>query len=237
MLSGPERKAIDRIVNASRESITAPPTVVAQFLDWAAKDPDAPAVIDQERTFSYGDVERITRSIAGGITPGSRVGIALNRSPESVLAMLGVMRAGAAYVPIDPSWPIDRIAFIVGDSQLDLVIGSDHFELNVPTKRLDDLVAQGPESTPSIQDGDLAYILYTSGSTGRPKGVMIEHGALTNYVSWASRFYDQGQRLTFPLFTALTFDLTVTSVFVPLVSGGAIRVYGDDNGRTDLSIL
>ncbi len=88
-----------------------------------------------------------------------------------------------------------------------------------------------------VSANDLAYILFTSGSTGRPKGVMIEHCSLANYVSWAKRYYLRGEVLDFPLFTPLSFDLTVTSIFVPLASGGRIVVYEEDEGPFDLTLL
>jgi len=237
LLTRPQRVAVDQTINADRRPADVHPNVIAQFLGRAAQAPDAVAIIDQDRSLTYDEVERLSGSIASGLASGSLVGIALNRSAEAVVSMIGVLRAGAVYVPIDPAWPQDRISFVVDDAQIDMVIAAQDLGLDVQTVRFDDATAYTPQSAVSIADDDLAYVLYTSGSTGTPKGVMIEHSALANYVSWASRFYDRGQRLTFPLFTALTFDLTVTSVFVPLVSGGTIRVYPETPGQSDLSIL
>ena len=79
---------------------------------------------------------------------------------------------------------------------------------------------------------DLAYIIYTSGSTGKPKGAMVQHSNLLNYVTWAKDFYLQGERLDFPLFSSLSFDLTVTSIFVPMISGGSIVVYPEEDASS-----
>ena len=237
LLSDVERSTIDVTVNGERRPVEAEPHVVSQFLDWVAAEPDAVAISAQGGSFSFSDVDRLTGSVAAGITPGSVVGIALERSAEAVLAMLGVLRAGAAYVPIDPAWPAERTEFVIDDAGVDVVIGGEEISDRIPVIGFDDLAANDPVEGPTIASDDLAYILYTSGSTGTPKGVMIQHGSLANYVSWARRFYDRGDRLTFPLFTALTFDLTITSLFVPLVSGGTIRVYEDVRGHADLAIL
>ncbi len=79
---------------------------------------------------------------------------------------------------------------------------------------------------------DLAYIIYTSGSTGKPKGAMVQHSNLLNYVTWAKDFYLQGERLDFPLFSSLSFDLTVTSIFVPMISGGSIVIYPEEDASS-----
>ena len=84
---------------------------------------------------------------------------------------------------------------------------------------------------------DLAYLIYTSGSTGRPKGVLIEHGGLADYLSWADRQYVRGDRLRFPLFTSLAFDLTITSLFLPLITGGTLEIYPEPDGPVDTALL
>jgi amino acid adenylation domain-containing protein len=146
---------------------------------------------------------------------------------------LGVMRAGAAYVPIDPAYPMERVKRITTDSAARWVItdGSgagaamDGSETSVP---FSEMLAVRDDETPELgspRSGDLAYVIYTSGSTGQPKGVEIEHGGLMDYLEWAERQYIRGDRLAYPLFTSLAFDLTVTSLFLPLMTGGELMVY------------
>ena len=232
-----EKAAVLAAVNGNSEQTPATRDVIAQFLDRVRQTPGAAAIVADDRTWSYADADRITRSLAAGIEPGSVVGVALPRSPEAVLSMVGILRAGAAYVPIDPSWPQERVKFIVEDANCSLVITDTPRDLGVTSVQFEDALAAATPNGRSIDGADLAYILYTSGSTGKPKGVMVEHGSLANYVSWASGFYDRGQGLTFPLFTPLTFDLTITSIFVPLVSGGTIRVYPETSEQGDLAVL
>ncbi len=236
LLSAEDRAKVVGIANPDPVSADAD-NVVAQFLSRAQEAPDAIAITHGDMSWSYAEVDRITRSVAASISAERVVGVALPRSPQAVLSMLGILRAGAAYLPIDPSWPAERINFVLDDAKCSVVISDGPLAGDVSTLRLDELSVTPPQPAVAINDADLAYILYTSGSTGKPKGVMIEHGSLANYVSWASRFYDQGRRLTFPLFTPLTFDLTVTSIFVPLVSGGSIRVYGEIAAQADLAVL
>lgn len=237
LLSSSEKNVIDQAINPGGHNAVDELSVVAQFEQWAANDPESIAIIESGTSYTYGDLERLTRSIASAITPKSIVGVALDRSAEAVMAMLGVLRAGSAYVPIDPAWPTERIEFVSEDAGVDLIISDEPMTAKTPNVSPRVLMDHEPTELPTIEASDLAYVLYTSGSTGTPKGVMVEHRSLANYASWASRFYDGGQRLTFPLFTALTFDLTLTSVFVPLISGGSIRIYPGSAGHSDLSIL
>jgi len=109
--------------------------------------------------------------------------------------------------------------------------------------RIDELLDSTPPAdvAPTLLDGtwlhDLAYIIYTSGSTGRPKGVAVEHLGLAEYLEWAARQYVRGDRLTFPLFTSLSFDLTITSLFLPLITGGTLVVYEETDGPVDAALL
>jgi len=234
LLEEEERGVIDAAVNRSVR-VNDVTDVVSQFAAVAARTPTATALVDGDDSWSYARLDDESRAVAANFEPGVVVGVALPRSARAVATILGSLRAGATFVPIDPSWPLDRIRFVVEDAGCSMVVADR--DLGVDTTPYERLGSLPPVPDARPEPEDLAYVLYTSGSTGKPKGVMIEHRSLAHYVSWATAFYDQGRRLTFPLFTPLTFDLTITSIFVPLVSGGAIRVYPESESQTDLVVL
>ena len=190
---------------------------------------------------------------AAGIGPGDLVALCMEHSIEVVCAILGILKTGAAYVPIDPTAPQERVAHMLGELQetragtLPVLVTQARLTGTLPrdaarvmTLDADFDTIRGYPVTgvwPAIAPHDLAYVIYTSGSTGTPKGVMIEHRSLVNYVWWANRSYCRGERLAWALFSSLAFDLTVTSIFTPLISGGRIVVYREDPAMQGLAVL
>ncbi|MDE1147117.1 MAG: amino acid adenylation domain-containing protein [Azospirillaceae bacterium] len=220
----------------------------------AARTPDAPAVRQGGRVLSYADLNRRANRLARrlrqlGAGPDVAVGLLMERSPDLLVAILGILKAGAAYLPLDPAWPDDRLALVAGDSAIRLMVSrADH------APRLRHLEGAPPLTVVAVDDpelealegadlalpvgpGDAAYILYTSGTTGKPKGTIVPHQGVVNYCHWAAGAYLDDRRLAFPLFSPITFDLTVTSIFVPLITGGSIVVYPDDGAGGTPSIL
>ncbi|MEI6205657.1 MAG: amino acid adenylation domain-containing protein [Desulfuromonadales bacterium] len=208
-------------------------------------NPDAPALIRPTGADLYGDLACLTyrelqervdgtaRLLAGryGIAPGSLVGFLAGRSPELLILLLAILRAGAAYIPVDVSYPAERIRHIITDSGMDLLVTDRDVPLPVRTLMLAELNATwnecGPEP-PAVSPAtdSTAYIIYTSGSTGLPKGCEITHANLAHYVAWAAGEYLAAQPYgCFAFATPLSFDLTVTPVFAPLVNGSSIFVY------------
>ncbi len=163
------------------------------------------------------------RLIAAGVRPEARVAVAMPRSVELVVALLAVVKAGGAYVPIDPDYPADRIAFMLADADPTLLVTNADIATTVPT--LDPSDAEGPASSPEsrIEPANPVYMIYTSGSSGRPKGVVVEHQGLADYLAWARAAYPSATGASL-LHTSVSFDLTVTSLWVPLTVGGAVRV-------------
>lgn len=226
----------------------APTSVLSLIRDSMRANPDAVAVRDGARTLTYAELRAAASMLAtrlrrDGVRAETVVGIALDRSAELVVAMLGVFEAGGAFVPMDPAYPDSRLAFIVSDAGASRVIGSSGMEARVKSWGatavvLGPLVGLSPASDELIEPApnDLAYVLYTSGSTGQPKGVEVTHASLADYVAWAAREYGSERGLAWPLFTSPSFDLTLTSIFAPLASGGTIVIYADDAGRSGLLV-
>jgi amino acid adenylation domain-containing protein len=153
-----------------------------------------------------------------GIEPDNIVGIMVEHSVEMITGILGILKCGGAYMPIDPDFPQKRIDSMLKDSGVEIIVGNHHL-------RGTDLAPVTRNPQPVAIPSNLAYIIYTSGTTGKPKGVMIPHQGLVNYSWWAAQMYVKDEPVNFPLYSNLSFDLTVTSIFTPLITGGAVIVY------------
>jgi amino acid adenylation domain-containing protein len=178
------------------------------------------------------------------VEPGDRVAVLARRSIETVAAVLGVLRARAVWVPIDPKYPSTRIDWMASDSDARLLLTDEPARsgaaADLPVLSIDEVIdatEEGPSAVGDPHPEDLAYLIYTSGSTGRPKGVQVEHRGLIGYLDWASRQYVRGDRLSFGLFTSLSFDLTITSLFLPLITGGVLEVYPEPDNAADSALL
>ncbi len=199
----------------------------------------AMAVVHGMKWLNYKQVQqqslRIARNLVSQqITRGSRVGILLPRGIDATLAILGVVQAGACYVPIDTEYPDSRILFMMEDAELALLITTPEFKSRFDTKInckevSDLLVAENPETKlPVIQGNDPVYCIFTSGSTGTPKGCVITHDQLSWYLDWSLNVYFDGiSGSSVPLFTSLAFDLTVTTIFGSLISGNCLTIFDE----------
>ncbi len=220
-------------------------TVVDLFEQQARSGPERVALACDGVTLTYAELDRRADRLARGLRergagPGTRVAIALPRSPEALVAILGVLKCAAAYVPLDTAYPPARIARIL-DAAAPLLVLSDAAardclgEFDGEVSDLDEVAVgeAGGAAPPVSRPGpaDVAYVIYTSGSTGKPKGVLVGHAGLANYVTWARKQYLGERPGDFPLFSSLAFDLTVTSLFVPLISGGRVVVYPERAGE------
>ncbi|MBP7867344.1 MAG: amino acid adenylation domain-containing protein [Acidobacteria bacterium] len=238
-LPAAERGFLLETYNATASDYPADRTLHALFEAQAARTPERAALVCEGTAMTYGGLNaaanRLARVLrAKGAGPGHFVGILMHRRPELVVAILGTLKAGAAYVPIDPSYPADRIAYIAGDAGMTLLLTEAALAGRIEGtaeqlvwERLD-LANENPDNpSPAAGPGDLVYMIYTSGSTGKPKGVMLRHRNVVNYVTWAQRAYLEGEALDFSLHSSISFDLTVTSVFTPLLSGNTLVIYPD----------
>ncbi|HEX2566602.1 MAG TPA: amino acid adenylation domain-containing protein, partial [Burkholderiales bacterium] len=211
------------------------------FEQQAARAPDLPALLFRGEMLSYRRLNERANQVAHalirrGIGPETLVGVCLRRTPDLIAALLGVWKSGAAYVPLDPDYPPERLAFMAGDSGLRALITD---ELRFPV----DIDFFAPADTAREETGNpgvavkpenLAYVMYTSGSTGKPKGAMIEHGGLSNYVRWAIGAYGLRAGDAVPLHSSISFDLTVTSLYPPLAVGAQVELLPEDQGAQSL---
>jgi amino acid adenylation domain-containing protein len=205
----------------------------------AAADPEAVAVIFGDSTWTFGHLRRVTRGLAErlrrlGVGPETVVGLHLHRGPELVAAVLATLEAGGAFLPLDPSYPNERLRHMAEDARVALVLtGPDAplVDFGVSTVPVEVDGADEIDRPPVALTGDhLAYVLFTSGSTGRPKGTMVSHLSLLQYVAWALERYRIGDGQEVPLHSPLGFDLTLTSLFCPLLAGKAVRLARETRG-------
>ncbi|HEX9727597.1 MAG TPA: amino acid adenylation domain-containing protein [Gemmatimonadales bacterium] len=194
--------------------------------------PDATAVVFEGEAWTYGQLDRRANGmahdlVARGVRPQDLVGICLDRSPELIVGMLAVWKAGAAYVPLDPSYPRERLQFMADDAALDVVLTGGAAAQAVPERPVRIDVAGGGAAAVSPPDvdvspDDLAYVIYTSGSTGQPKGVMVSHASLVNHMQWLNRTFALGAADRVLQKTPFSFDSSLIEFYTPLMVGAAL---------------
>lgn len=227
------------------------PNVLEALAAQVAAKPDQLAMACNGQQLRYQGFEEQTNQLAHyllaqGVGPGQRIGILLGRSPDLLLSIWAVLKTGACYIPIAPDYPSQRISYLLEDATIEfLITGEEGLHtaktsgtlINIHQAKLE--TTTYPTSRPkiTIRPESLAYIMYTSGSTGRPKGVMINHRSLIQYLSWAEALYLGEQPVKAALFSSIAFDLTVTTLFLPLVAGGTTYIYPESPSGPDLAIL
>ncbi|MBO1417746.1 non-ribosomal peptide synthetase [Streptomyces sp. FH025] len=217
-------------------------SLLRMFRDQVELTPDAIALTGPQGDVSYRQLslraDAVTSALrARGVGRGDVVGLLAERTPGAIAGIWGILRAGAAYLPLDVQHPDARLADLLGDSgaRYCLVEASQQTREHTPAGceplGLDDLAAataapaREPDADP--RPDDLAYVLYTSGSTGRPKGVQVEHAALLNYLHWGAEEFGVDASTRLPLLTSLSFDVSGTSIFLPLITGGTVVLVQD----------
>lgn len=220
------------------------------FEEQVEKTPDAVAVVFENEQLTYSELNTRANQLAHylqqlGVKLEVPVGICVERSLEMVIGLLGILKAGGAYLPIEPTYPLERQAFILKDAQTPVLLTQQHLAANLPTSAtqvicLDtDWQIINQQSTNNLVSDittlNLAYIIYTSGSTGKPKGTLIHHQGLVNYLSWCSQAYGVEQGTGTIIHSPLGFDLTITSLFSPLLVGNQVEILSPDQGIETLA--
>jgi amino acid adenylation domain-containing protein/non-ribosomal peptide synthase protein (TIGR01720 family) len=205
--------------------------------------PDAVALASATTTLTYRELNARANQLAhclrkAGIGEDSLVGLCVERSPEMVVGLLGILKAGGGYVPLDPKYPRQRLAYMIEDAGVAMLLTQQSLrerlpQSTVPTTCLDagwETIGRESTENPLREPASesLAYVIYTSGSTGTPKGVMVSHRGLSQYLSWSTREYRVAEGRGAPLHSPLGFDLTITSVFPQLLAGRCVTVLPDD---------
>jgi amino acid adenylation domain-containing protein len=237
MMSAAERRTILHDWNATAQPFPAGDTVVDLFARQAAATPSAPAVVCAGETLDYAALDDRAGRLAGylraaGAGPGTLIGLCLDRSPDMVAALLAVLQTGAAYVPLDPAFPPERLRFMLRDSRAAIVVTDSGLRDLVSTDTDARVVCLDTEAgaigtadrvEPGLARADaLAYVLYTSGSTGQPKGVEITHGALANFLLSMQREPGLTPADRLLSVTTLSFDIAGLEIYLPLVTGARV---------------
>jgi amino acid adenylation domain-containing protein len=241
VLADGERQRLQALGDNRLRYAGAPP--VHRLIEQQARQrPDAVALACGTRSLSYAQLnERANRLahrlIASGVTPESKVGIAVSRNADMVAGVLAVLKSGAAYVPLDPEYPQDRLAYMVEDSGLSLLLTQSHLEhrlAGTPMLVLDQLELSGePAHDPDVpvHGEHLAYVIYTSGSTGKPKGVMVRHEALAHFILGMQQAPGMTADDVLVAVTSLSFDIAALELYLPLSCGARIVLASQETVR------
>ncbi|MFI1799468.1 amino acid adenylation domain-containing protein [Streptomyces sp. NPDC020379] len=227
----------------------ARPDVARLFEEQAARTPDATALTSGETRWTYAELERASARVARtllslGSRPGDRVGIAMRRSPETIATILGVLRAGAATVPLDTGYPPERVAAMLEQARpFRVVAHADQAHLLtdgtavLTAEEIFDGAAPADVPLPAIAPESVAYVLFTSGSTGKPKGVAMPHRSLANLVAWQNGVPSGAVGGTTAQYAPLSFDVSFQEIFSTLCGGGNLLVVSEDERRDMPALL
>lgn len=228
-----EARLVLETFNRTAAPVPAAATLVDLLDAVAAKTRERVAVVHGETSLTYRELHGRANGLAvelqrRGIGPEARVGLMVERSVEMIVAVLGVLKAGAAYVPLDPAYPADRLAFMIGDAQPHLVVCSRSLADRVTGTAvlvIEDVPSADRAPTPGLRPEHLAYVIYTSGSTGKPKGVMVEHRTLVNAaIAWRVGYGLETGEVRLLQMASLSFDVFAGDFIRALTNGGTLVV-------------
>ncbi|HEY0022707.1 MAG TPA: amino acid adenylation domain-containing protein [Longimicrobium sp.] len=238
LLSAAERRRVVEDWNATDAAFPDGACVHEFFEAQAARTPDAAAIAWEDGTLSYGELNeranRLAHHLAGlGVGPEARVGICLERGPEMIVSLLAVLKAGGAYLPLDPAYPAERLAFVLTDAAVPVLVTQESLRAALPAgdgvavvsvdgdgARIAAEGAENPER--GVSPDHLAYVIYTSGSTGTPKGVMVPHRGVPNLAYAQARRFGIDSTSRVLQFASFSFDAAVAEVFDALLAGATL---------------
>ncbi|MFL6332078.1 MAG: amino acid adenylation domain-containing protein [Pyrinomonadaceae bacterium] len=252
LLSAQERHTLLEEWSGAREEVAPAACVHQLFERQVARTPEAAAVSFAGRRLSYRELDsradRLARRLrALGVRRGTLVGLCVERSPELVIGLLGILKAGGAYLPLDPSYPFERLSFMIEDAQVPVLLTQSQLADALPpfwgqTLCLDEEWAEVEREIDqslevAVEPADLAYVIYTSGSTGRPKGVMVEHGGVCRLAAAQAEAFGLGEGVRQLQFASAGFDASVSEIFTALLSGATLVMAGREELRAGAELL
>nr|WP_286174628.1 amino acid adenylation domain-containing protein [Cytophaga sp. FL35] len=232
--------------NFPQQNSSKTKTLYEEFKLQAEKNPNSIALQSKAETLTYRNLFHkvdilANHLISNGVQRGSKVALHLQRSTDYVISVLSILKIGAVFVPIATDQPLERLKYNVHKANCSFLLCQKEIPLEIAFTNLNLFNWSKPQPEnfdfKISSEHQLSYILFTSGSTGNPKGVAISNGALINYLHWAKITYEVDDKSIFPLFTSIGFDLTITSLFLPLISGGKIIIYPEKSSGPDTSLL
>ena len=211
---------------------------------------DSVAISMGDKKLSYFELDQLSNQIANqlildGVKPGDVVGVCLKRSPELVAGVLAILKTGAAYLPLDPDYPVDRLKYMVAHSEVKTILNHKEFSHLFQNSTAQKLVFENigfhelSAVRPIIDNSliDLCYVIYTSGSTGNPKGVALGHKALVNLIEWQNAQTRIKTGLLTLQFTPLSFDVHFQEIFSTLTTGGHLVLISEDTRLNPVKLL
>ncbi len=236
LLDARDRERQFHVWNTPLQSNGPCPSIMHFFSAMVERASDAHAVQMRGQCLTYRELEQRASRIAGGlwhagVRPGDRVGVSLDRGPDRIAALLGILRCGAAYVPMDMQYPAERLAFIAADAAVGIAIHAGHRPADLPFARkllaIEDLLAAAPieRDADGVEGDSVAYVMYTSGSTGTPKGIAIRHRSIVRLVIDAGYVMLAGAVVLHA--APLGFDASTLEIWGPLLNGGCCVLHDE----------
>ena len=235
ILSPEERNKVVEDFNGTAVAYTEGKSVVDLFDEQAARTPDAVAVVSDGLELTYRELNVRANRLAHyltndlGVKSGDIVGLLVERSHQVPVGMLGILKAGAAYLPLDPDYPQSRLDYIAGDNGCRVIVSQENLKdrVNADVRFIDiEEICSGDSAPENLQaeigPDDISYVIYTSGSTGQPKGVLGTHRCLANLIQWQIDQIGGGYRTV--QYAALSFDVSVQEILYSLISGGVLHM-------------
>ncbi|MFJ5985351.1 amino acid adenylation domain-containing protein [Lentzea sp. NPDC092896] len=237
LITRAESTRITQELSGSTVPFEGPRTMHGMFEQWADRTPDATAVVAGRHTLTYAELDARANQLAHhlrelGVVPEQLVGISLPRSELMIVAALGILKAGAGYVPLDPGYPRSRVAHMTQDANVPVILTHSSVEIE-DSVRFVCLDTEWPEDQPvtrpdvHVHDAGLAYVIYTSGSTGLPKGSANEHARVVNTLHGVNNVYDLTPRDRVLAISSLSYDMSVYEIFGALAAGATVVVPSD----------